>query len=186
MANWQQMNNWPILRRISRFSDALQRFTARLGLEIAGLDADHISLRCHQNTTAERWRRGLEQCGTLLSENMINGRPICLFKLAEPVCVAHWRFHIVELPWPGEKRYPHEGWEHIEIVLPGDPATLNAARWRCWPMTDSASRGSWSNQLAERSMSACRTPPAVTDGSVTVKFHPWSIEQIVASEQADT
>ncbi|PAW91672.1 hypothetical protein CKQ79_29675, partial [Klebsiella pneumoniae] len=22
----------------------------------------------------------------------------------------------VELPWPGEKRYPHEGWEHIEIV----------------------------------------------------------------------
>ena len=69
---------------------------------------------------------GLEQCGTLLSENMINGRPICLFKLAEPVCVAHWRFHIVELPWPGEKRYPHEGWEHIEIVLPGDPATLNA------------------------------------------------------------
>ncbi|MFO6063397.1 VOC family protein [Pseudomonas aeruginosa] len=29
-------------------------------------------------------------------------------------------------------------------------------------------------------------PVAVTDGSVTVKFHPWSIEQIVASEQADT
>jgi predicted metalloenzyme YecM len=26
----------------------------------------------------------------------------------------------------GEKRYPHEGWEHIEIVLPGEPETLNA------------------------------------------------------------
>ena len=127
MANWQQNEQLAdITADLPRFSDALQRFTARLGLEIAGLDADHISLRCHQNTTAERWRRGLEQCGTLLSENMINGRPICLFKLAEPVCVAHWRFHIVELPWPGEKRYPHEGWEHIEIVLPGDPATLNA------------------------------------------------------------
>ncbi len=37
---------------------------------------------------------------------MINGRPICLFKLAEPVCVAHWRFHIVELPWPGESVIP--------------------------------------------------------------------------------
>ncbi|MGM1200164.1 VOC family protein, partial [Klebsiella pneumoniae] len=121
MANWQQNEQLAdITADLSRFSDALQRFTARLGLEIAGLDADHISLRCHQNTTAERWRRGLEQCGTLLSENMINGRPICLFKLAEPVCVAHWRFHIVELPWPGEKRYPHEGWEQIENVLPGD------------------------------------------------------------------
>ena len=105
MANWQQIEQLAdITADLPRFSDALQRFTARLGLEIAGLDADHISLRCHQNTTAERWRRGLEQCGTLLSENMINGRPICLFKLAEPVCVAHWRFHIVELPWPGEKR----------------------------------------------------------------------------------
>lgn len=57
---------------------------------------------------------------------MINGRPICLFKLHEPVQVAHWQFSIVELPWPREKRYPHEGWEHIEIVLPGDPETLNA------------------------------------------------------------
>ncbi|WP_266099306.1 VOC family protein, partial [Klebsiella michiganensis] len=42
----------------------------------------------------------------LLSENVINGRPICLFRLDEPVVVAHWRFSIVELPWPGEKRYP--------------------------------------------------------------------------------
>ncbi|MFP1591505.1 VOC family protein [Escherichia coli] len=25
-----------------------------------------------------------------------------------------------------EKRYPHEGWEHIEIVCRGDPETLNA------------------------------------------------------------
>ena len=25
---------------------------------------------------------------------------------------------------------------------------------------------------------------AVTDGNVTVKFHPWTIEEIVASEQA--
>ncbi|SUG77587.1 Protein yecM [Salmonella enterica subsp. enterica] len=67
-----------------------------------------------------------EQCGELLSENIINGRPICLFKLHEPVCVEHWRFSVIELPWPGEKRYPHEGWEHIEIVLPGEPETLNA------------------------------------------------------------
>ncbi|VDZ78383.1 Protein yecM [Salmonella bongori] len=35
-------------------------------------------------------------------------------------------FSVIELPWPGEKRYPHEGWEHIEIVLPGEPETLNA------------------------------------------------------------
>lgn len=84
MANWQQIEQLAdITADLPRFSDALQRFAARLGLEIGGLDADHISLRCHQNATAERWRSGLAQCGTLLSENIINGKPICLFKLAE-------------------------------------------------------------------------------------------------------
>ena len=111
---------------LPRFNQAFTELATRLGLDIAPLEADHISLRCHQNATAERWRRGFEQCGELLSENIINGRPICLFKLHEPVCVAHWQFSVVELPWPGEKRYPHEGWEHIEIVLPGEPETLNA------------------------------------------------------------
>lgn len=127
MANWQHIDELnDISADLPRFSDALRALADRLGLEMAPLEADHISLRCHQNATAERWRQGLERCGALLSENIINGRPICLFKLAEPICVAHWRFTVVELPWPGEKRYPHEGWEHIEIVLPADPETLNA------------------------------------------------------------
>ncbi len=127
MANWQSIDELQdIASDLPRFTHALDELSRRLGLNITPLTADHISLRCHQNVTAERWRRGFEQCGELLSENMINGRPICLFKLHEPVQVAHWQFSIVELPWPGEKLYPHEGWEHIEIVLPGDPETLNA------------------------------------------------------------
>ncbi len=40
------------------------------------------------------------------------------------------------------KTLPTEGWEHIEIVLPGDPETLNARRWHCFLMKDSAYRGS--------------------------------------------
>ncbi len=127
MANWQSIDELQdIASDLPRFTHALDELSRRLGLDITPLTADHISLRCHQNVTAERWRRGFEQCGELMSENMINGRPICLFKLHEPLQVAHWQFSIVELPWPGEKRYPHEGWEHIEIVLPGDPETLNA------------------------------------------------------------
>ena len=66
------------------------------------------------------------QCGTLLSESMINGRPICLFDLSQPLAVGPWQIDCVELPYPGEKRYPHEGWEHVELVLSGDPQTLHA------------------------------------------------------------
>ncbi|MFB5743519.1 VOC family protein [Cedecea sp. P7760] len=188
MANWQAVDELhDISADLPRFTKALTELATRLGLDIAPLDADHISLRCHQNATADRWRAGLEKCGALLSENVINGRPICLFKLDEPVCVEHWRFTVVELPWPGEKRYPHEGWEHIEIVLPGEPETLNA---RALDLLSDAG-------LRETGISVKTSSPkgererlpnptlAVTDGKVTIKFHPWSIEQIVASERAD-
>lgn len=188
MANWQTIEQLQDLRDdLPRFTQALQVLASRLGLDIAPLEADHISLRCHQNATAERWRQGLELCGTLLSENIINGRPICLFRLHEPVCVAHWAFTIVELPWPGEKRYPLEGWEHIEIVLPGEPETLNARALTL--LSDEGLRQpgifvKTSSPKGERERLPNPTL-AVTDGSVTVKFHPWSIEAIVASESGD-
>lgn len=96
MANWQHIDELhDISADLPRFTLAFRELSTRLGLQISALEADHISLRCHQNTTAERWRRGFEQCGELLSENIINGRPICLFKLHEPVCVEHWRFSVI-------------------------------------------------------------------------------------------
>lgn len=186
MANWQTIEELQdITADLPRFTDALAAFSHRLGLDIAPLNADHISLRCHQNTTAERWRRGFEQCGALLSENIINGRPICLFKLQEPVQVAHWQFTVVELPWPGEKRYPHEGWEHIEIVLPGEPETLNA-RALALLSDDCLSQPGISVKTSSPKGERERLPNptmAVTDGKITLKFHPWTIEEIIASEQ---
>lgn len=185
MKNWQHLEQLAdISADLPRFSGALLALAERLGLDISSLNADHISLRCHQNATAERWRAGLEQCGELLSENIINGRPICLFKLAHPICVAHWQFQVVELPWPGEKRYPHEGWEHIEIVLPGDPLTLNARALALLADEGLSQPGIYVKTSAPKGAQERLPNPtlAVTDGQVTIKFHPWSIEEIVASE----
>ncbi len=186
MQDWQSIEELQdIVADLPRFTDALTGLAARLGLDIAPLDADHISLRCHQNATAERWRKGFEQCGGLLSENIINGRPICLFKLAQPVKVAHWAFSVVELPWPGEKRYPHEGWEHIEIVLPGEPETLNARAVALLSDEGLCQKGIAVKTSAPKGEHERLPNPtlAVTDGAVTIKFHPWSIETIVASER---
>ncbi|WP_410751388.1 VOC family protein [Citrobacter sp. U14242] len=188
MANWQAVEELhDISADLPHFTQALTSLSTRLGLDVSSLEADHISLRCHQNTTAERWRRGFEQCGALLSENIINGRPICLFKLDEPVCVAHWQFTVIELPWPGEKRYPHEGWEHIEIVLPGAPETLNTRALALLSDEGLSQPGIFvktSSPKGERERLPNPTL-AVSDGSVTIKFHPWSIEAIVASEQQE-
>lgn len=186
MADWQTIDELhDISADLPRFTQALTELATRLGLDIAPLDADHISLRCHQNATAERWRAGLEQCGELLSETLINGRPICLFTLHEPVRVGHWQFKVVELPWPGEKRYPHEGWEHIEIVLPGDPESLNARALALLADEGLSQPGIFVKTSSPKGARERLPNPtlAVTDGKVTIKFHPWSIEDIVASER---
>ncbi|CAM4220120.1 VOC family protein [Serratia silvae] len=171
---------------LPRFELALEQFAQQLHLELAKFSADHISLRCHQNSTADRWRQGLLQCGTLLSETMINGRPICLFDLYEPLKVGPWQIDCLELPYPGEKRYPHEGWEHVELVLSGAPATLYARALEHLADEALLLPGIKLKQSSPKGEGERLANPtlAITNGNVTIKFHPHHIRDIVASERA--
>ena len=186
MQAWQNREELQdIVADLPRFSADVMAFAARLGLQTSGLLVDHISLRCNETATAERWRSGLEQSAVLLSENIINGRTICLYKLPEPLTVGCWQVSVIELPWPGMRRFPREGWEHIEVVLSGEPETLNA-RALALLSDEGLAAPDISVKTSSPSGERERLPNptlAVTDGSTTIKFHPWSIEDIVASER---
>ncbi|AHG18353.1 metal-binding protein [Chania multitudinisentens RB-25] len=175
-----------LVQDLPRFEQALLQFAEKLHLDLSQFSADHISLRCHQNSTAERWRQGLAQCGTVLSDAIINGRPIYLFDLAVPIKVGPWQIDCVELPYPGDKRYPHEGWEHIELVLSGDPATLYARALNCLADEALLLPGIKLKQSAPKGEGERLPNPtlAITDGNITIKFHPYSIRDIIASERA--
>lgn len=169
---------------LDRFEKSLESFSERLGLSLGELESDHIAVRCHQNATAERWKQGFLQIGCQFSEAMINGRPICLFKLHQPIQVAGWQLDVIELPWPGEKRYRHEGWEHVEIVLRGEPETLGM-RAMALLSDDALTQPGISFKTSSPKGENERLPNptlAVTDGQTTIKFHPWRLEEIVASE----
>lgn len=85
------------------------------------------------------------------------------------------------------KRYPHEGWEHVEIVLAGEPETLNARALALLSDDGLSQPGIFVKTSSPKGQHERLENPtlAVTDGSVTIKFHPWSIEQIIASEKTD-
>ncbi|MDU4095548.1 MAG: VOC family protein [Pantoea sp.] len=170
---------------LPRFEKSLANLAEKLDLSLENLEADHISVRCHQIATAERWKQGLLQVGVLFSEKMINGRPICLFQLHEPLRVGPWQIAVVELPWPGNKRYRHEGWEHVEIVLRGDPATLGARAMALLSDSGLLQPGiSFKTSAPQGEGERLPNPTlAVTDGEITIKFHPWSLREIVDSEQ---
>lgn len=173
---------------LPRFEQALAELAARLGLDLSTLQADHIAVRCHQNATAERWKAGLLQCGALFSEKQIAGRPIALFELTEPLKVGSWQVAVVELPWPGQRLYRHEGWEHVEIVLAGDPQTLGSRAMALMSDQGLMQQGiSFKTSAPQGEGERLPNPTlAVTDGQITIKFHPWSLQEIVASEQVQS
>ncbi|MGG7667557.1 VOC family protein [Yersinia sp. J1] len=173
-----------LVQDLPRFEQQLTDFAQRLNLDLSQFTADHISLRCHQAATADRWRSGLLQCGSLMSENLINGRPICLFDLALPLSVGPWGIDCVELPYPGNKRYPHEGWEHIELVLAGTPETLYSRALSLLPAESDLPEGvtfKFSSPKGEAERLANPTL-VVSNGAITIKFHPYTLRQIIDSE----
>lgn len=167
------------------FEQKLQRLLARLELSLTDYHADHISVRCFQHATAERWRLGLAKCGELISEKEINGRPICLFGLNEPLRVGEWTIDCVELPYPGNRLYPHEGWEHVEWVVPsanGDDFHQTAlALFSDEILLMPQLKLKFSNPTGEGE-SLPNPTLAVTEEGVTIKLHPYSIRDVVKSE----
>lgn len=167
-----------------RFKLALSELAETLGLDLTRLEADHLAVRCHQNSTAERWKKGLLQVGELFSEKRINGRPICLFTLNQPLVIGPWQISVIELPWPGEKRYRHQGWEHVEIVLPGDAESLTS-RALALISDEGLSRRDIAVKIGSpKAVDEILPNPtlAVSDGITTIKFHLWRLQDIVASD----
>ncbi|PHM38665.1 VOC family protein [Xenorhabdus mauleonii] len=164
------------------FEQKLQQFGGELGLPISQYLADHISVRCNETSTADRWRQGFLQCGKLISDNIINGRPICLFELEQPIVILGWQIDCVELPYPTKKQYAHQGWEHVELVLPVQPEQLLSEAYKLFPdvLPDNfRTKESLPKGSAERLPNPTL---AVTNGEITIKFHPFSLKEIIKSE----
>ncbi|MDC9596171.1 VOC family protein [Xenorhabdus anantnagensis] len=165
-----------------KFEQKLKLFGDHLGLDFAQYSADHISLRCNETAIADRWHQGFLQCGQLISESMINGRPICLFELEQPIALLGWQIDCVELPYPSKKQYVHEGWEHVELVLPVPPEQLIHEAYKLLPdplpdifRTKESHPKSNNERLPNSTL-------AVTNGELTIKFHSFPLKEIIKSE----
>jgi len=179
------------------FSKAILTFAQQLGLgEQASIRADalwcdHVALRVNDIATAESLLAEFKQRGEIISDSIINGRPIYIIVLAEPVTLGDWQIDCVELPFPA-KHYPQQGWEHIELVLPGNATTmleLEQALALVNPNIDTVLAN-------DRSIKVKRSAPqaagetlanptiAFKQGDICIKVHSAGIKAVVASETA--
>lgn len=79
--------------------------------------ADHLCLRVASQSEYETYQVFLASMGALLSEAMVNGRPISTYRLHRPFCWQEYDIHLIELPSPKSGTPYETGFEHAEFVI---------------------------------------------------------------------
>ena len=182
-------NQTALLADFQNFEQKIQALAAEIHLDLSQYEIDHLSLRVNYEQTANAWLTRLLAYGSVLSDNLINGRVIYLIQLHEPLCLAQQWIDVVELPFPKDKHYPKETWEHIEVVVPFLP-NETAAEWLArikntylgnqperFIVKTSEPKGDGEKLL---NLSVAVSFLDKTQNPTCIKFHPYSIKQIVS------
>ncbi|WP_109078819.1 VOC family protein [Aggregatibacter kilianii] len=170
------------------FEQKIHALAQRIDLDLTQYEIDHLSLRVNTEQTAKRWLALLLEHGSVLSDNVVNGRVIYLIRLHEPLRFAQQWVDVVELPLPKDKQYPQETWEHIEVVVPflvKETAEAWMARIKksflrnqFSDLTVKASKPKASGEKLEN-LSVAISFSNKIGNHTCIKFHPYSIKHII-------
>ncbi|MCH1919714.1 VOC family protein [Shewanella sp. A3A] len=175
---------------LAGFSGQIATLISDLGLT-ALTQCDHAAVRVNTMMAADELSQALQQHGEIISDNIINGRPILIIKLQQPLTIAARQVSCIELPYPN-KPYPQEGWEHVELVLPQQAQDCDALQQQLLQLSpalaevfagnsDIKVKASSPSSAAER---LANPTIAFKRADICVKVHPHTIEAIIASEQS--
>lgn len=177
---------------LSQFEQKIQQIADVAGIDLSLYQIDHLAVRMNQHETAEQWKSLLLEGASLLKESEVNGRPIGLFTLEQAVKFCGQNVKIIELPFPKDKIYPEEGWEHIEVVFP-ILAGENTEQWveRALLHFGLAENPNLKLKISQPKVEGERLPNpsiAMSLRNVTfcnlccLKLHPYDINNIIMSE----
>ena len=195
MQNLKQLGLHPeqMLADLPAFMDRIICLADEVGISLSSYVADHIALRVNSQEIALSLHQAWLAYGTEWSKTIINGRPIVVIGFDEPLQVGDWTIEALELPYPSDKVYPQQGWEHVEFVIPGNAlsiAQLRDAISTTFPALD------W-QQLAEKGIKVKASSPAgeherlpnptyaFKKDNICIKLHSHSLAAVIASEQQD-
>lgn len=134
---------------------------------------DHICYRTATWDSYETLKKELLERSTLLVESMVNGRPICTFRLNQPILLLGRKIFLLELPAPKAAHLYSDGFEHIEIVCDLSFGDIVSRFSNC--------QFSWSG--ANKTFNA---ELEVILKDYAIKFHHQSLGSVVTLEQNQT
>jgi predicted metalloenzyme YecM len=106
-----------VLQGYEAFVFALLAQLGQLGIERKELlDLDHLCYRVETLEAYNQLKAELSRTETLIDESEINGRPIAVFQLNNPLVCEEFTIRALELPAPSATPY-REGLEHAEFIV---------------------------------------------------------------------
>ncbi|GAB3526308.1 VOC family protein [Photobacterium alginatilyticum] len=180
-----------MLAGLPAFVARIESLAQEMNISLSGYRADHIALRVNDLEVARALHQAWLEYGEEWSNNEINGRPIIVIGFHQPLEVGCWRVEALELPYPGDKIYPQQGWEHIEFVIPTRASTTDELKVRldeAFPLLP------W-DKLAEQDIKVKVSMPsgekerlpnptyAFKKEGVCIKLHPCSLKEVIDSEE---
>lgn len=164
-------------------------FLEEIGLDISGLQIDHLGLKIKNTEDAENLKSDiLENSGEIISKAIVAGRPIYILKLSTPLVFMKNKVYLIELPFPKENhKYKTDGWQHFEVVLPGKVNSLNEFRtvfedkFPNFDVTRDDLNIEFENPQGEESdlPNPTISIASSTNNMLEVKFHPRSLDDVV-------
>lgn len=187
-----QINIDHLMSDLPNFYQQILQLQTDLGINLQRFEADHVALRVNDEKLAQQLHQDWSHLGLVISNNMINGRPIVVVKLNEALSFGDWQIDCVELPYPGEKKYNKEGWEHVEWVIPSQAQTVEAFLQDVFAQFPQLEQ-QWSD-LSNQGIKVKMSSPAgagerlanptiaFQSKGICIKLHPASLAAVIESE----
>ncbi len=181
---WEQL-----ARDVITFDERLRNALTQLKIQTAtkSLAIDHACVRLNSVAVVEQLLTEVTKVGQIISSEHINGRPIHIIELHQPLQLLGRPVSGLEIPHPKPTQTYAEGWEHIEFVLPAGTTNtrqgIEEAFFNVFPtFSDRTVKERYQYKLNEPEAECDQLPnPTISlkIDDVGLKFHAYPIQKVV-------
>lgn len=107
-----------ILDTVDRFIGRILGKLGTLGVDVSGLEMDHIGYQASSNEDYDRLKSEFDTIGKRVSEKIVGGRRVGIYALQTPINYKQYTIPAIELVAPKEGQVCPSGLGHVEFVLP--------------------------------------------------------------------
>lgn len=109
-----------ILENYNPFIEGILKRIEELGIDVTNLNMDHIGYQASSNEDYDNLRTEFDKIGEYISEKIVGGRRVGIYKLKESLQYKQYTPTAIELVAPKEGQTCFSGLDHVEFVIKED------------------------------------------------------------------